>query len=99
MRLLFTLEANTMNSASEYFYAKFMDSSSSDEDEYEDETAMMYAVLEDAQRAEEHVVNFKESIKGHRVLNWKRARGHMMLMDDYCVPNVLFESFTAVDSG
>ena len=41
-----------MHSAAEYFYAKFIDTSSLDENEYKDETTMMYAVIEDAQHAE-----------------------------------------------
>ena len=54
----------------EYIYEQYVELSegSSDEEEYSDETAMMQAVLEDAERAEEHVLNFKGSIKGHRVL-------------------------------
>ncbi|KAI4994359.1 hypothetical protein ZWY2020_029407 [Hordeum vulgare] len=43
----------------------------------------MKAVLEDVERAEEHVLNFKGSIKGHRVLNRDRARGQLTLIDDY----------------
>ena len=51
-----------------------MESSLSDvEDEYEIETMMMQEILEDAELAKERVLNIKESIKGHRVLN---PRGH-----------------------
>ena len=59
-----------MDSDLEYIYEHYVESSdsSSDEEEYSDETAMMHAVLEDAEHAEEHVLNFKGSIKGHRVL-------------------------------
>ena len=81
-----------MDSDLEYIYEQYVESSdgSSDEEEYSDETAMMQAVLEDAERAEEHVLNFKGSIKGHRVLNCNRARGHLTLMDDYFSPDALF---------
>uniref|UniRef100_A0A453EBC2 Uncharacterized protein n=2 Tax=Aegilops tauschii subsp. strangulata TaxID=200361 RepID=A0A453EBC2_AEGTS len=51
---------------------------------------MMLAVLEEAEREEEHILNFKGSIKGHRVLNRNRARGHLTLMADYFVPDALF---------
>ena len=50
----------------------------------------MQAVLEDAERAEEHVLNFKGSIKGHRVLNRNRAPCHLTLMADYFHPDALF---------
>lgn len=66
-----------MDSDLEYIYEQYAESSngSSDEDEYSDETAMMQAVLEDAERAKELVLNFKGSIKGHRVINRNRTRG------------------------
>ena len=51
---------------------------------------MMQAVLEDMKRAEEHVLNFKGSIKGHRVLNRNRAHDHLTLMTDYFAPDALF---------
>ena len=72
----------------EYIYEQYVESfdGSSDEEEYSDEMAMMQAVLEDAERAEEHVLNFKGSIKGHRVLNRNRARDHLTLMADYFAP-------------
>jgi hypothetical protein len=81
-----------MDSDLEYIYEQYVESSdgSSDEEEYSDETAMMQAVLEDAEHAEEHVLNFKGSIKGHRVLNRNRARGHLTLMADYFAPDALF---------
>ena len=53
---------------------------------------MMQAVLEDAKRPEEHVLNFKGSIKGHRVLNRNRARGHLTLMSDYLAPCYLLST-------
>ncbi|XP_040258881.1 uncharacterized protein [Aegilops tauschii subsp. strangulata] len=51
---------------------------------------MMHAVLEAAKRAKDHVLNFKGSIKGHRVLSCKRACGHLTLMADYFAPDALF---------
>ena len=45
------------------------------DEEYSDETAMMQAVLQEAECAEEHVLDFKGSIKGHRVLNRNRRVG------------------------
>ena len=49
----------------------------------------MQTVLEDAERVEEHVLNFKGSIKGLRVLNHNRAREHLTLMADYFAPDAL----------
>ncbi|XP_020164006.1 uncharacterized protein [Aegilops tauschii subsp. strangulata] len=76
----------------EYIYEHYVESpdSSSNKEEYSDETAMMQVVLEDAERAEEHVLKFKDSIKVHRVLNRNRAHGHLTLMDDYIAPDALF---------
>jgi hypothetical protein len=56
-----------MDSDLEYIYEQYVESSdgSSDEEEYSDETAMLQAVLEDAEHAEEHVLNFNGSIKDH----------------------------------
>ncbi|KAM3193705.1 hypothetical protein ACQJBY_070370 [Aegilops geniculata] len=51
---------------------------------------MMQVALEDVKRAEEHVLNFKGSIKGHRVVNRNRARRHLILMDDYFAKDALF---------
>lgn len=69
-------EENTLNSDDEYFYAMFMDSSSSDDDEQdEDETLIMVAVHEEMRRTEEHVLNFKGSTPGYRVLNRRRGLG------------------------
>ncbi|XP_020196762.1 uncharacterized protein [Aegilops tauschii subsp. strangulata] len=80
-----------MNSDLEYIYEHYVESSddTSNEEEYTDEMAMMQAVLEDAVRAEEHVLNFKGLIKGHRVLNRNRARDHLTLMADYFAPDAL----------
>ena len=46
-----------------------MDLSSTDEDSYEDEMAMMQPIIEDAEHAKEHVLSFRESIKGYQVLS------------------------------
>ncbi|XP_020167773.1 uncharacterized protein [Aegilops tauschii subsp. strangulata] len=76
-----------MDSELEYIYEQFVESSDgSSNEEYSDETAMMQAVLEDAER----VLNFKALIKGHRVLNHNRARGHLTLMADYFALDALF---------
>ncbi|XP_020154974.1 uncharacterized protein [Aegilops tauschii subsp. strangulata] len=80
-----------MDSDLEYIYEHYVESSDGSSDkEYSDETAMMRAVLEDVERAEKHVLNFKGAIKGHRVLNRNRARGHLILMANYFAPNALF---------
>ncbi|XP_020156970.1 uncharacterized protein [Aegilops tauschii subsp. strangulata] len=81
-----------MDSNMEYIYEQYVESSdsSSDEEEYSDETAMIQAVLEDAERAEEHLLNFKGLIKGHRVLNRNMGREHLTLMTDYFAPHALF---------
>ena len=80
-----------MDSDLQYVYEQYVESSdgSSDEEEYSDETAMMQAVLEGAERTEEHVLNFKGSIKGRRVLNRNRAGGHLTPMADYFAPDAL----------
>lgn len=52
-----------------------MVSSSSTEDEDEYETTIMRAFHEDVESAMEHVLNFKGSTKGHRVLNRHRTHG------------------------
>ena len=54
-----------MDSDLEYIYEQYVESSDGSpyEEEYSDETTMMHAVLEEAERAEEHVLNFKGSIK------------------------------------
>ena len=51
---------------------------------------MMQAVLSDVERADEHVLNFKGSIKGHQVLNRSRVHAHLALMTDYYAPDALF---------
>ncbi|XP_020149491.1 uncharacterized protein [Aegilops tauschii subsp. strangulata] len=51
---------------------------------------MMQVILKDVKQEEEHVLNFKGSIKGHRVLNRNRALDHLTLMADYFAPNALF---------
>ena len=80
-----------MDSNLKYIYEHCVESSGSyDEEDYIDKTTMMQAVFADTERVEEHVLNFKRSIKGHRVLNRNRTRGHLTLMDDYFSPNALF---------
>ena len=50
----------------EYFYNEFMESSSLDEkEEYEDKTTTSKAILADMVHAEDHILNYKGSIKGH----------------------------------
>ncbi|XP_020152927.1 uncharacterized protein [Aegilops tauschii subsp. strangulata] len=84
-----------MDSDLVYIYEQYVESSvgSSDEEEYSDETAMMQAVLEGVERAEEHVLNFKGSIKGHRVLSRNRARWQLTLMADYFSSDALFADY------
>ena len=47
-----------------------MDSSLSDEKEYEDEKSMMKTILAYVLHAEEHVISYKRSVQGHPMLNW-----------------------------
>ncbi|XP_020165613.1 uncharacterized protein [Aegilops tauschii subsp. strangulata] len=76
-----------MDSNLEYIYEQYVESfDGSSDDEYSGETA----ILEDAERAEEHVLNFKGLIKGHRVLNRNRAHRHLTPMVDYFAPDALF---------
>ena len=80
-----------MDSDLEYIYEQYVESSGgSSDEEYSDETAMMQADIEDAERAEGHVLNFKGSVKGHRVLNRNRTCGHLTLMADYFALDTLF---------
>ncbi|XP_020166899.1 uncharacterized protein [Aegilops tauschii subsp. strangulata] len=44
---------------------------------------MMRSILANTVHAEELVIINKGPIKGHRVLNRNRARGHLMLVDNY----------------
>ena len=62
-----------MDSNTNFFYTEFMDLSSTDEDDYEDEIMMMQSFIEDAKHAEEHVLNSKRSIKGRQVLNLNKT--------------------------
>lgn len=52
-------------------YGHFIESSA--EEDYVDETMMMWVVLADGEHVKEHVLNSKGSIKGRSVLNRKRA--------------------------
>ena len=81
-----------MDSDLEYIYEHYIESSddSIDDNDYMDKTWMMHAILEDAERAEEYVLNFKGFTKGHQVLNCNRAHDHLTLMDDYFAPLALF---------
>ena len=77
-----------MNSDTKYIYEHYVESF--DEEDYPNERAMIQAVLADVEHAEEYVLNFKGSIKGHRVLNHNRERGHFTLMADYISTDTLF---------
>ncbi|XP_020146844.1 uncharacterized protein [Aegilops tauschii subsp. strangulata] len=80
-----------MDSNLEYIYEQYVESSDvTSDEEYSDERVMTQAVLKDAERAKEHVLNFKGSTKGHRVLNRNRAHGHLTQMVDYFAPDALF---------
>ncbi|XP_020192295.1 uncharacterized protein [Aegilops tauschii subsp. strangulata] len=85
----------------EYIYEHYVESfnDSSDKEDYMDETTMMQAFLADAVHAEEHVLNFKGSIKGHRVFSRNKARGHLTLMDNYFAPDALLAENLAVTFG
>lgn len=70
-----------IHSDDKYLYNKFMELSLSyEDDEYEDEMAMMHAILADEIRVDDHVLILKGSIKGCRVLNEKRARGQFSFL-------------------
>lgn len=58
MLSLFTLNKKTIDLDEEYLYAEFMDLSLSDEED-EDETTVMLSTLEETERVNEHVLNFK----------------------------------------
>ncbi|XP_020156015.1 uncharacterized protein [Aegilops tauschii subsp. strangulata] len=76
-----------LSNGMEYIYEHCVEPS--DED-YTDEMVMMQAVPADAEHAKDHVLNFKGSINGHRVLNCNRVRDHLMPMDYYFAPNAIF---------
>jgi hypothetical protein len=81
-----------MDSDLEYIYEQYVESSdgTSDDEEYSDETAMMHAVLEDAEPTEEHVLKFQGLDQGSSSANRNRARNHLTLMADYFAPDALF---------
>ncbi|XP_020171446.1 uncharacterized protein [Aegilops tauschii subsp. strangulata] len=80
-----------MDSDLEYIYEQYVESSDgSSDEEYSNKTTTIQVVLEDVECVEERVLNFKGSIKDHRVLNRNRGRGHLTLMADYFALNALF---------
>ncbi|KAE8804643.1 putative glutathione S-transferase GSTU6 [Hordeum vulgare] len=82
-----------MDSYLKYIYEQYVESSdgSSAEEDYSDEMMMMMqTVLEDAEGVEEHVLNFKGSVKNHQVIKLNSVREHLTLMTDYFAPDELF---------
>ena len=65
-------------------------SSLDEEDEYDNEITMMQAVLIGTKCAEEHVLNFKGSIKGLLQQIRREHGGHLTLMEDHFPLNALF---------
>ena len=60
---------------------------------------MMRAIFENAECEEEHVLNYKCSIKGHQVWSRRKAKEHMMLYDDYFPPMRYSNPIYSVDPG
>lgn len=76
-----------------------MDSSTSDEDVV-DETNLMMMILEEMERVEGNVPNFKGSSVGHRVLNRRRTRGACCsLRGLLCLRCAIRTLFSGLDSG
>ena len=59
---------------------EFFDSSDSDE---EVDMIMLMSMQEEMDRQVEHILNFKGSIKGRRVINRDRVSGAKLLHNDY----------------
>ena len=66
---------------------EFFDSSNSD---VEVDMIMLLSMQEEMDRQVEHILNFKGSIKGRRVINWDRVSGAKLLQSDYFAPNPAF---------
>ena len=66
---------------------EFFDSSDSNE---EVDMIMLMSMREEMDRQVEHILNFKGSIKGRRVINWDRVSGAKLLHIDYFAPTPAF---------
>ena len=66
---------------------EFFDSSDSDE---EVDMIMLMSMQEEMDRQVEHILNFKGSIKGRRVINRDRVSGAKLLHNDYFAPTPAF---------
>ena len=66
---------------------EFFDSSDSDE---EVDMIMLMSMQEEMDRQVEHILNFKGSIKGRRVINRDRVSGAKLLQKDYLAPKPTF---------
>ena len=66
---------------------EFFDSSDLDE---EVDMIMLMSMQEETGRQVEHILNFKGSIKGRRVINRDRVSGAKLLHKDYFAPNPTF---------
>ncbi|XP_073367939.1 uncharacterized protein [Aegilops tauschii subsp. strangulata] len=66
---------------------EFFDSSDSDK---EVDMIMLMSMQEEMDRQVEHILNFKGSIKGRRVINRDRVSGAKLLHNDYFAPTHVF---------
>ena len=66
---------------------EFFDSSALDE---EVDMIMLMSMQEEMDRQEKHILNFKGSIKGRRVINRDTVSGARLLQKDYFAPNPTF---------
>ena len=51
---------------------------------------MLMSMQEEMDRQVEHILNFKGSIKGGRVINWEKVSGVKRLHNDYFAPTHAF---------
>uniref|UniRef100_M8CJU9 Putative mitochondrial-processing peptidase subunit beta n=1 Tax=Aegilops tauschii TaxID=37682 RepID=M8CJU9_AEGTA len=70
----------------EFIYKEFADFSDSD-----NENAEMMIIEEELEKQEEHVLNFKGSIKGKRAISWDRIARAKLLYKDYFKPDPTYD--------
>ena len=66
---------------------EFFNSLNSDEEE---DMILLMSMQEEMDRQVEHILNFKGSIKGRRVINQDRVSGAKLLHNDYFAPKPAF---------
>lgn len=72
----------------EFIFNEFI--ASSDSDDEDAEMMMMMSIQEELEKEEEHVLNFKGSIKGRRVIPRDRIAGARLMYSDYFTADPTF---------